>query len=81
MPSHHFLDQKSAGAIIARLRSFLVGRSPPSSRFVTDGLFINPKTRKATTGIVQKLMQLAEEAERLAANSSLHAKQQLPGTS
>jgi len=31
--------------------------------FVADGLFFNPKTKKSDTGIVQKLMQLAEEAD------------------
>jgi hypothetical protein len=31
--------------------------------FLTDGLFINPKTGNSDTGIVEKLMTLAEEAD------------------
>ena len=60
----HFLDQKFGPVAIIRPTSIAFGGAVASVQsFVTDGLFINPKTKKSDTGIVQKLMQLAEEAD------------------
>ena len=60
----HFLDQKFGPVAIIRPTSIAFGGAVASVQsFVTDGLFINPKTNKSDTGIVQKLMQLAEEAD------------------
>jgi hypothetical protein len=60
----HFLDRKFGPVAIVRPTSTrLNGAQAAVQGFVTDGLFINPKTNKNDTGIVQKLMQLAEEAD------------------
>ena len=60
----HFLDQKFGPVAIIRPTSIAFGGAVASVQsFVTDGLFINPKTKKSDTRIVQKLMQLAEEAD------------------
>jgi len=60
----HFLDQKFGPVAIIRPTSTALGGAVASVQsFLTDGLFINPKTNKSDTGIVQRLMQLAEEAD------------------
>jgi hypothetical protein len=60
----HFLDEKFGPVAIIRPTSIAFGGAVASVQsFVTDGLFINPKTNKSDTGIVQVLMQLAEEAD------------------
>jgi hypothetical protein len=60
----HFLDQKFGPVAIIRPTSIAFGGAVASVQsFVTDGLFINPKTNKSDTGIVHKLMQLAEAAD------------------
>src|SRR5713226_7384766 len=60
----HFLSQKFGPvAIIRPTSTALSGATSAVQAFVKDGLFINPKTGKSDTGIVQKLMQLAEEAD------------------
>ncbi len=60
----HFLDQKFGPVAIIRPTSIAFGGAVAAVQsFVTDGLFFNPKTKKSDTGIVQKLMQLAEEAD------------------
>ena len=58
----HFLDTKFGPVAIIRPTSLKLGGAVAAVQsFVTDGLFLDPKTKK-NTGIVQKLMQLAEEA-------------------
>ena len=60
----HFLDQKFGPVAIIRPTSTAFGGAVASVQsFVTDGLFINPKTDKSDTGIVPVLMRLAEEAD------------------
>jgi hypothetical protein len=60
----HFLDKKFGPvAIIRPTSTALSGAAAAVHAFVTDGLFINPKTNKSDTGIVQVLMRLAEEAD------------------
>jgi hypothetical protein len=60
----HFLDQKFGPVAIIRPTSTAFGGAVAAVQsFLTDGLFINPKTGKSDTGIVQKLMQLAAEAD------------------
>jgi hypothetical protein len=60
----HFLSKKFGPVAIIRPTSLALGGAVASVQsFVTDGLFINPKTNKSDTGIVQRLMQLAEEAD------------------
>src|SRR6266576_527965 len=60
----HFLDQKLGPVAIIRPTSIAFGGAVASVQsFVTDGLFINPKTNKSDTGIVPVLMRLAEEAD------------------
>src|SRR2546425_2163607 len=60
----HFLDQKFGPVAIIRPTSIAFGGAVASVQsFVTDGLFINPKTNKSDTGIVPVLMRLAEEAD------------------
>jgi hypothetical protein len=60
----HFLDKKFGPVAIIRPTSIaLSGATAAVQAFFKDGLFINPKTNKSDTGIVQKLMQLAEEAD------------------
>jgi len=60
----HFLDKKFGPVAIIRPTSTAFGGAVAAVQsFVTDGVFINPKTGKSDTGIVQKLMQLAAEAE------------------
>ena len=59
----HFLDQKFGPVAIIRPTSTQLGGATAAVQsFVTDGLFLDPKTKK-NTGIVQNLMQLAEEAD------------------
>jgi hypothetical protein len=59
-----FLDKKFGPVAIIRPTSTALGGATAAVQsFVTDGLFINPKTNKSDTGIVQKLLQLAEEAD------------------
>ena len=59
----HFLDQKFGPVAIIRPTSIRNGGAVASVvSFVQDGLFLDPKTKK-NTAIVQKLMQLAEEAD------------------
>jgi len=61
----HFLDEKFGPVAIIRPTSIAFGGAVASVQsFVQDGLFINPKTNKSDTGIVQRLMQLAEEADK-----------------
>ena len=60
----HFLDKKFGPVAIIRPTSLaLSGAIAAVNGFVSDGLFINPKTNKSDTGIVQKLLQLAAEAD------------------
>jgi len=60
----HFLDKKFGPVAIIRPTSLaLNGAIAAVNGFVSDGLFINPKTNKSDTGIVQKLLQLAAEAD------------------
>ncbi len=60
----HFLNKKFGPVAIIRPTSTLLnGAQAAVSGFVSDGLFINPKTNKSDTGIVQVLMRLAEEAD------------------
>ncbi|PYT49873.1 MAG: hypothetical protein DMG44_08505 [Acidobacteria bacterium] len=60
----HFLDKKFGPVAIIRPTSTAFGGAVASVQsFVTDGLFINPKTNKSDTGIVPVLMRLAEEAD------------------
>jgi hypothetical protein len=58
-----FLDKKFGPVAIIRPTSIkFAGATASVVSFVQDGLFLDPKTKK-NTGIVQKLMQLAEEAD------------------
>src|SRR5712664_2696038 len=60
----HFLDKKFGPVAFVRPTSTaLSGATAAVQAFVKDGLFINPKTNKNDTGIVPRLMQLAEEAD------------------
>src|ERR1700730_2995197 len=60
----HFLNPKFGPvAIIRPTSTALSGAVASVQSFVTDGLFINPKTNKNDTGIVPVLMRLAEEAD------------------
>src|SRR5712664_1644495 len=60
----HFLDKKFGPVAIIRPTSTALGGAVASVQsFVTDGLFINPKTNKSDTGIVPVLIRLAEEAD------------------
>ena len=60
----HFLNPKFGPVAIIRPTSTALGGAVAAVQsFLTDGLFINPKTNKSDTGIVQRLMQLAEEAD------------------
>jgi hypothetical protein len=60
----HFLDKKFGPVAIIRPTSTALGGATAAVQaFVTDGLFINPNTNKSDTGIVHRLMQLAEEAD------------------
>jgi hypothetical protein len=60
----HFLNRKFGPVAIIRPTSTALGGATAAVQaFVKDGLFINPQTKKNDTGIVQKLMQLAEEAD------------------
>ncbi len=53
----HFLDQKLGPVAIIRPTSIALGGAVASVQaFLTDGLFINPKTKKSDTGIIQKHM-------------------------
>ncbi len=59
----HFLDKKFGPVAIIRPTSIKFGGAVASVvSFLQDGLFLDPKTNK-NTGLVQKLMQLAEEAD------------------
>jgi hypothetical protein len=59
----HFLDQKFGPVAIIRPTSLaLNGATAAVNGFVSDGLFLDPKTNK-NTGIVNKLLQLAAEAD------------------
>src|SRR6202041_1567549 len=58
-----FLDKKFGPVAIIRPSSIKFGGAVASVvSFAQDGLFLDPKTKK-NTGLVQKLMQLAEEAD------------------
>jgi hypothetical protein len=60
----HFLDQGLGPVAIIRPTSIGNGGAVASVvSFAQDGLFINPKTGKSDTGIVQALMRLAEAAD------------------
>jgi hypothetical protein len=60
----HFLDKKLGPVAIIRPTSTAFGGAVAAVQsFVTDGLFINPKTNKSDTGIVPVLMRLAEDAD------------------
>jgi hypothetical protein len=60
----HFLNQKFGPVAIIRPTSTALGGAVAAVQsFLTDGLFINPKTNKSDTGIVPVLMRLAEEAD------------------
>jgi len=59
----HFLDKKFGPVAIIRPTSIQNGGAVASVvSFAQDGLFIDPKTNK-NTGLVARLMQLAEEAD------------------
>jgi Ferritin-like domain len=59
----HFLDKKFGPVAIVRPTSVKFGGATASVvSFAQDGLFLDPITKK-NTGIVQKLMALAEEAD------------------
>jgi hypothetical protein len=60
----HFLDTKFGPVAIIRPTSTALGGATAAVQaFLKDGLFINPDTKKSDTGIVHRLMQLAEEAD------------------
>jgi len=60
----HFLDTKFGPVAIIRPTSTALGGAVAAVQsFLTDGLFINPKTNKSDTGIVPVLMRLAEAAD------------------
>jgi hypothetical protein len=60
----HFLDKKFGPVAIVRPTSLkLNGATAAVNGFISDGLFINPKTNKNDTGIVPVLLRLAEEAD------------------
>jgi Ferritin-like domain len=60
----HFLNPKFGPVAIIRPTSTALGGAVAAVQsFLTDGLFINPKTNKSDTGIVPVLMRLAEEAD------------------
>jgi hypothetical protein len=60
----HFLNPKFGPVAIIRPTSTANGGAVAAvSGFVSDGLFINPKTNKSDTGIVPVLMRLAEAAD------------------
>src|SRR5258708_3719029 len=60
----HFLDQKFGPvAIIRPTSTALIAAVAAVQSFLTDGLFINPKTNKSDTGIVPVLVRLAEAAD------------------
>jgi hypothetical protein len=60
----HFLNQKLGPVAIIRPTSTVLGGAVAAVQsFLTDGLFINPKTGKSDTGIVPVLMRLAEAAD------------------
>jgi hypothetical protein len=74
----HFLDQNLGPVAIIRPTSIAFGGAVASVQsFVTDGLFI----KKATPGSSKSSCNWLKKPMGLAANSSLHRKQQLPGTS
>ena len=59
----HFLDKKFGPVAIIRPTSTKLGGATAAVvGFAQDGLFLDPKTKK-NTGILQVLMQLAEEAD------------------
>jgi hypothetical protein len=59
----HFLDKKFGPVAIVRPTSIKFGGAVAAVvGFAQDGLFLDPVTKK-NTGIVQKLMELAEEAD------------------
>jgi hypothetical protein len=62
-PTHFLNPDFGPVAIIRPTSTALGGAVAAVQSFLTDGLFINPKTNKSDTGIVQRLMQLAEEAD------------------
>jgi hypothetical protein len=60
----HFIDPKLGPVAIIRPTSTALGGAVAAVQsFLTDGLFINPKTNKSDTGIVPALMRLAEAAD------------------
>ncbi|HKV60274.1 MAG TPA: ferritin-like domain-containing protein [Candidatus Acidoferrum sp.] len=60
----HFLDKKFGPVAIIRPTSIkLNGATASVNGFITDGLFLNPKTNKNDTGIVPVLLRLADEAD------------------
>ncbi len=60
----HFLNPKFGPVAIIRPTSIQNGGAVAAvNGFISDGLFINPKTNKSDTGIVQVLMRLAEAAD------------------
>jgi hypothetical protein len=62
-PTHFLNPDFGPVAIIRPTSTALGGAVAAVQSFLTDGLFINPKTNKSDTGIVQRLMRLAEEAD------------------
>jgi Ferritin-like domain len=62
-PTHFLNENFGPVAIIRPTSTRLNGATAAVNGFLTDGLFINPKTKKSDTGIVQKLLELAEEAD------------------
>jgi hypothetical protein len=62
-PTHFLNPDFGPVAIIRPTSTALGGAVAAVQSFLTDGLFINPKSNKSDTGIVQRLMQLAEEAD------------------
>jgi len=60
----HFLNPKFGPVAIIRPTSIQNGGAVAAvNGFISDGLFINPKTNKSDTGIVPVLMRLAEAAD------------------
>jgi len=60
----HFLNKKFGPVAIIRPTSLkLNGATAAVNGFISDGLFLNPRTNKNDTGIVPVLLGLAEEAD------------------
>ena len=62
-PTHFLNPNFGPVAIIRPTSTLLNGAQAAVNGFISDGLFINPKTNKSDTGIVPVLMRLAEAAD------------------